>query len=177
MDLATSEGLAELRERWVVAVTLRDHTYESKFAGAATIVVPQPCWFAENLDVDECEGRHEGAHFLKRQTVERVMARNLELPEVVTTKKFRANPGRWIKRLDLPLRRVEALFLAAWDPRNGVCACSKHHARFDSNRVALPSQQIVVWRHQVPAHVEAFARDWGLEPQLADRCPAVGAGL
>jgi DnaJ-class molecular chaperone len=59
------------------------------------------------------------------------------------------------------------ILLAAWCPRNGGIACVGHHRRLDS--AATPS--LTVPRAALPAHVEEFAADYGLELELERKFP------
>lgn len=170
MGRASSAELDELREAWAQAVLL-----DPRYPGDVTM--PRPCWFsdaAEDLrerplglphDLEnQCEGRIEGAHWIKRQTVERSLVAG----------------GLWVEDPDHGdgwYYEDDLIQLAAWDPRNGVPACERHHRIFDSQRVPLPSEQIVIFREQVPAHVEAFARDWGLEHELERKHRPMGEGI
>jgi hypothetical protein len=166
---ALRELLEEVRAEWAETVTIR------QTPGGRRLWAP--CWFGENLPgIDGCEGRIEGAHWIKRQQVERKIALQLGLPEIVTSPKWQRGamvlPNRYA---DLQ-PRVDLVFLAGWDPRGGVPACEKHHRRFDGHRVDA-TRELVVWRHEVPAEVEAFAGDWGLEYLLDDRHPPIGKGI
>lgn len=154
--LASTE-LVELREQWRIAVVI----------GGGTFPRTRPCWFGENVPgIDPCEHGPrgvEGAHWIKRQRIERFLTAGalwVEDPD---------DPCGWYYEDDL-------IQLAAWDPRNGVPACAKHHARFDGHRVDA-ANELVIWRHEVPAHVEAFALDWGLETALEDRNPPIAGGI
>jgi hypothetical protein len=125
---------------------------------------PLPCWFGENVPgIDSCEGRIEGAHWLKRQRVARTVAAQLDLPIRVTSPTWRR------RHPETP--EAELVLLAEWDSRNGVPACNKHHTRFDSQRMP----PLLIWRHEVPPLVEMFVADWDLEVALADRCPSISA--
>lgn len=145
MDRAT---LADLRLEWVKAVLLNPHTGN-----------PLSCWFGHSIPgIDGCEGGLEGAHWIKRRRAEEWV---------------KAQLGRG-HRYDLAFD-PDLVLVAAWDPRNGVPACEKHHRRFDGHRVDA-TNELVIWRHEVPAHVEAFAADWGLEHVLEQRHPPIGVG-
>lgn len=154
--------LRELQEQWARAVLFGDRAHWPE---------PRPlrCWFGAVVPgLDSCDGPIEGAHWIKRQRVERSLADRLRWALI------RDNLG-----VDLPLEPGEArdlITLAVWDPRNGVPACEKHHRRFDGHRVDA-TNELVVWRHEVPAPVEAFAKDWGLETALEDRHPPIGGGV
>lgn len=146
--------LDELRENWARAVLLDDRGR------------PAPCWFGSNVsDPHKCEGRIEGAHWIKQQRIRKVL--ELTLP-------VRLGDGDYVYDEE---RRQELILLAIWDPRNGVPACNRDHTVFDSQRTPLRSKQIVVWRHQVPAHVEAFAEDWGLTHELDRKHDTIGGGI
>lgn len=170
----TRAELDELREAWARAVL----TYEWTIEGRSMGTYPTPCWFKEALGLEDCEGRIEGAHWIKRQTVERWvkgLSSEIRMQAIGT-----ALGGPGITEEDVALgqwMREHLYKLAAWDPRNGVPACERHHRIFDSQRVPLPSEQIVVWRHQVPAHVEAFALDWALEHELDRKHDTIGGGI
>lgn len=146
-------SLRELQEQWARAVLFGDRAHWPEPR-------PLPCWFGAVVPgIDGCDGPIEGAHWIKRQRV-----------------------GRWVElQLDIPKSMLrydedwELVRLAEWDPRNGVPACEKHHRRFDGHRVDA-ANELVVWRHEVPAPVEAFAKDWGLETALEDRHPPIGGG-
>lgn len=161
-----TDDLAELREAWARAVLLDARGR------------PEPCWFGENVPgIDECEhGQRgiEGAHWIKRQRVEKTVAQQLEIPEFLLGARARERIAHWTQASKWP--ELELVFLAAWDPRNGVSACEKHHRRFDGHRVDA-RDPLVIWRHEVPGHVEAFCRDWPLEVALEDRNPPIGAGI
>jgi hypothetical protein len=158
------EQAAELRRLWAEAVLLIG-PYDPYVGGgfpaglreAIDNAYRPPCWFGENVPgIDECDGElgpdyREGAHWIKRQQVEHtVAALFFGLPE------FTATGLGW-----------ELKDIAAWDPRNGVPACEKHHRRFDAQR--MPT--LIVPRHLVPEHVVEFTNDWGLETALEDRNP------
>lgn len=177
MGQRTSPELRELQERWAVAVLLGDvdaGPLEVDPEGGLEWMLatrrPMSCWFGENVPgIDSCEGRIEGAHWLKRQRVEHVVAAALGIPEPIVR-------GRRVSvNYEYPphYANVDLVHRAAWDPRNGVPACNKHHTRFDSQRMPI----LVVWRHEVPPDVEAFARDWGLEGELERRNPDAGVGI
>ena len=160
-----SAELDDLRENWKWAVCL-GRPLELGLAKER----PLPCWFGANVPgIDPCEEGPrgiEGAHWLKRQAVERTIRANLLPPEMV----WAYAPAELVRSID------EYVLLAAWDPRNGVPACQKHHQRFDGTRVDA-TNELVIWRHEVPKHVEAFALDWGLESALEDRNPPIGGGI
>lgn len=104
-----------------------------------------PCWFRTCIPgIDGCEGPIQGCHWIKRQRVEYDVA-------------FMVGSAR----------SDDLVLLAAWDPRNGVPGCEKHHFRFDSNR--QPS--LIVPRELVPTTAEYFCADWGLETPLEERNP------
>ena len=166
-------GLDDLRREWKNAVCLIPPV-EQRGEHFPRV---KPCWFGENVPgIDPCEHGPrgiEGAHWIKRQEVARVVGFNLWIP---TAKKGRSTV--FVAGSDNPelLERLELLYLAEWDPRNGVPACEKHHRRFDGARVDARNP-LIVWRHEVPAHVEGFALDWGLETALEDRNPPIGKGI
>lgn len=153
----TREELGELRRGWALAATFKE-------VGGRP--VPCGCWFKSALgigNVGHCEGRIQGCHFLKRQRVEKVMAAALGLPEQVTSAKWQRS---W-NTFPAEYPNLNLLFLAAWDPRNSVAGCERHHQRFDGQRMP----PLVVPRLQVPKRVVYFTLAWGLETQLEDRCP------
>lgn len=153
----TREDLDLLRLEWVRAAT---------FKQVGGRPVPCGCWFRDALgfnDPGECEGRIQGCHFLKRKQVERTVAAQLDLPELVTSAIWQRS---WVT-FPPDYIHVELVFLAAWDPRNAVAGCERHHQRFDSQRMP----PLVVPRHLAPPRVVDFAETWGLETQLEDRCP------
>lgn len=156
-------SLPDLRLEWVKAVLLNPRTGN-----------PLPCWFGENVPgIDSCDGDLEGAHWIKRQRVEKRIAWLFDVPEAVV----KAASRHGIEKVAPNWREaVEAVWLAAWDPRNGVPGCEKHHRQFDGQRVDA-RRPLIVWRHEVPASVELFCRDWGLDTALEDRNPAIGAGV
>lgn len=148
-----AEELAELRLAWLKAVVFNDRGRM------------EPCWFGED-GYDYCEGRIEGAHWIKRQAVELVLGDNLMIPR----QELRIATVKGIEYAALELRPlIESVWLSAWDPRNGVAACNKHHHQFDGQRMP----ELVVWRHQVPTHVERFVLDNGLETRLEQKCPTI----
>lgn len=140
--------LGELRKLWIDAVI----TFERPNGSLAL----RPCWFADHrevleelgVDVGECEDVHrpQGAHWIKRQRVETVVR---------------------MMQMELSFGVSDWQELAAWDPRNGVCACVRHHQRFDSQRMP----PLVVPRLLVPRHVVDFTDDWGLETALELKHP------
>lgn len=159
MDRAS---LRELRGQWWLAVCA-EHSRGNLYRGRG-------CWFAENVPgTDDCEGEIEGAHWIKRQRVEEEVARMVGVSKTQI---------KHFDRIVAPELRaqVESVLLAAWDPRNGVPACEKHHRRFDGHRVDA-ANELIVWRHEVPAPVESFCLDWGLETALEDRNPTIGGGI
>lgn len=156
--------LEELRRLFAEAVLVTD-----PYVGEVEFVPPggwrwiqKVCWFAENVPgIDPCGGDFgpdhlEAAHWIKRQQVERWV--KLQYGPYV------ALPVNLLQWQD---DREELVDLAAWDPRNAVPACEKHHRRFDSHR--MPT--LVVPRLLVPDHVVEFAECWGLETALEDRNP------
>lgn len=166
MDRAS---LADLRLRWHDAVVFGTTLSPDEFAQLDSVPRPQ-CWFGENVPgIDRCEEGPrgiEGAHWIKRQRVE-AWVKDI-------ARYARLDPGQGVVGfLDWSLASDGLHHLAAWDPRNGVPACEKHHRRFDGHRVDA-TNELVVWRHEVPAHVEAFAKDWDLETALEDRNPSIG---
>lgn len=150
----TIDALEELRGAWARAVKIDgddDHGPNRM----------KPCWFAEmrpslgehGVDVGPCEGWIEGAHWIKRQRVEAIV------DGWIIVEQCRGEiHSRWDEDLTL---------LAAWDPRNGVAACERHHRRFDGHRMP----PLVVPRLLVPNHVVEFVNDWGLETALEDKHP------
>ncbi len=165
----TKAELEELRCAWGRYV---------KFDDRIKGLVAKPCWFGEDahferegytkagayLPYGPCSGWIEGAHWIKQQTVKQLVGATL----------LYGGLDEW----DLTAGECkEIIELALWDPRNGVPACERHHRIFDSQRVPLPSEQIVIWRHQVPAHVEEFALDWGLENELDRKHDTIGGGI
>lgn len=148
------DSLRELQQMWHAHVVMGLDPDGEQFQ----TLKPLPCWFGENVPgIDPCEGRIEGAHWIKRQRVGRVMAYALE-------------GGADVNEAE------ETVQLAEWDPRNGIPSCSKHHRRFDGHRVDA-TNELVIWRHEVPAHVEAFAADYGLETALEEKHPLIGRDL
>lgn len=168
-------SLAELREMWAIAVLFGDR---ARWERARP---PLPCWFGRCVPgIDGCEGRLEGAHWIKRQRVEGTLCHNFQTePTLRSVHRYVKEANRGASLKDMEPRAADAVdlvLLAAWDPRNGVPACSKHHARFDGHRVDA-TNELIVWRHEVPAPVESFCTDWGLETALEDRNPAIGSGV
>lgn len=171
MDRDSSAGLIDLRElryQWKLAVCFKDAASQGPLAD----VTPRRCWFGENVPWSGyCSsydsGVPQGAHWLKRQLIERELCYRLDVPipelKVATKKGLRAAAERY-------RHPIELIWLAAWDPRLGVPSCTAHHNAFDLGF-------LVVDREQVPVHVEAYARDWGFETALEDRNPAMGAGI
>jgi hypothetical protein len=150
--------LEELRGAWARAVK-QDHTRNE--------VRMKPCWFAAHVpDTGPCEGWIEGAHWIKRQEVERWVAAMLGVPLQFVK---RANKiGHLSMAAPEVMERIELVQMAAYDPRNGVPGCSgAHHARFDSHRMP----PLVVPRALVPDHVTEFVTDLGLESALERKCP------
>ena len=103
-----------------------------------------PCWFSEYWD-HECSAEIQACHFIRRQRIENFL---------------------WKQGND-----KEEIFLAAWDPRLAVPGCTEAHPRFDGHLVSLPSEQLNIFREEVPAEVEEAALEWGLEIPLEERCP------
>lgn len=172
----TRAELDELREAWA-----RDVLGLEFLPGHR---VTLPCVFSRGaqavtarIDAGPCEGPIEGAHWIKRQTVERWVEGFREVRQLVDPHTEKLYIGGAVEYVEWSLAVDDLVQLAAWDPRNGVPACERHHRIFDSQRVPLPSEQIVVWRHQVPAHVEAFALDWGLEHELDRKHDSIGGGV
>lgn len=152
-----SVEVEQLRRAWAEAVVLGGVTRRASPRPAL------PCWFGENIPgIDSCEGQIEGAHWIKRQRIGKHGS------QIGNWKTVGEGEGEFCWHWDPFI-----LWAAEWDPRNGVPACNKHHTRFDGQR--MPS--LVVVREHVPAAVEAFARDWGLEPELARKCPTMGEGI
>lgn len=171
--------LDDLREAWKIAVIFGEQ-HETPWSNARP---PRPCWFGENVPgIDACEYGDrgvEGAHWIKRQRVEKTMARQLAIAEIVCSPSWQRRcwpPEGLHEPIPEFFYQVELVYLAAWDPRNGVPACEKHHRRFDGHMVDA-RDPLVIWRHEVPGHVEAFCRDWPFETALEDRNPAIGAGI
>lgn len=171
MDRAT---LSDLRLRWHDHVLFGTTLSPEEFAESPEARRPR-CWFGEHVPgIDSCEGRIEGAHWVKRQRVED------RVRYLCSEMRSQAVHGREDEELvslpDFLTAAMDFSALAAWDPRNGVPACEKHHRRFDGHRVDA-TNELVIWRHEVPGPVEAFCRDWGLELALEDRHPLIGAGV
>lgn len=175
----TDRDLELLRGNWARAVKIHDPERGNNPG-------MKPCWFRGG-DYGPCEGWIEGAHWIKRQTVERWIAE--QIPTECVCPEC-AGVGWWSDwngeeggggdcgrcagagALAMPPEfQTEPPLLAAWDARNGIPACERHHRIFDSQRVPLPSGQIVVPRLLVPDHVEEFAADWGLEHELERKHP------
>lgn len=165
-----SLDLADLRLQWKLAVCFKP----SARAGAVGSVnrhAQRRCWFGENAPgIGWCSSDHEalqGAHWLKRQLIERELCYRLDVPVPELKIAAKRGPQAAAERYRQP---IELIWLAAWDPRNGVPSCVAHHHQFDHG-------QLVIDREHVPVHVEAYARDWGFETALEDRNPAMGAGI
>lgn len=149
----TKLELEELRGAWARAVKMAEAP--NGMMRAAT------CWFARHraeleefgVNVGPCEGWIEGAHWIKRQRVEKTV---LDMQPVELD-------GFFLKLSD----RMDLAHLAAWDARNGVAGCEGHHPRFDSQRMP----PLVVPRLLVPRHVVDFTDDWGLETALELKHP------
>jgi hypothetical protein len=161
ITIAGVDDLRQLQAAWHTAVVLGDQP------GSVA-----PCWFGQRhqeLDLELCSGSSQGAHWIKRQQVERWMAQQLDLPEIVRTANFQRR-----RRFPLELieRGLELVYLAAWDPRNGVAACEFHHKRFDSQLVGARRHNPIL-RHQIPMLVEEFAADLGLWTPLEERHPGL----
>lgn len=67
--------------------------------------------------------------------------------------------------------RDELIELAEWDPRNAGPGCVDHHRRFDGLANAGPGSAITVYRETLPAHVEEFIADWGLDSEAERKFP------
>lgn len=142
---------------------------------------PPLCWFWVNVPgIDECggdygAGRLEAAHWIKRQRVERdvkQLSSAVRFQEIANWEGETLRPetdAEMLARAEWILH--EMWMHAAWDSRNGVPACERHHRNFDGHRVPLPSEQIVVPRLLVPDHVVEFTDDYGLETALEDKHP------
>ena len=108
------------------------------------------CWLAQHDPLKRpCEGRLERFHWINRQRVENALGVLLRIQVYIGSEED----------------REYLILLAAWDARNGGIGCEAHHRRFDSH--ATPS--LVVPRSSLPAHVEEFTADWGLELELERR--------
>jgi len=159
-------SLADLQLRWYEHVVFGSMVSPEEFGELPGSPRPR-CWFGDNVPgIDSCEHGPrgiEGAHWIKRQRVERWVKGLGDGPDLVD-------------RLAWSIVAPDFVELAAWDPRNGVPACEKHHRRFDGPRVDA-TNELIVWRHEVPAPVESFCLDWGLETALEDRNPTIGGGI
>jgi hypothetical protein len=102
------------------------------------------CLFLHDPAARPCSGRLERLHWIGRQRVRNALWCSLPLP---------CGP--------------DLILLAEWDPRNGGIACEGHHRRFDRHL----TPELVVPRSALPAHVEEFIADWGLELQATDKFP------
>lgn len=132
----------ELSRLWAEAVLLDDRGR------------PKSCWF-EGWPGHNCEGKIEGAHWIKRQAVERWVKEQFA---AIGTDGISITTG------------TELAIVAAWDPRNGVPACEWHHRHFDGHLVDARNE-FVVYRPFVPDHVEDFTADYALESRLEEKCP------
>lgn len=104
-----------------------------------------PCYFGA-YDDRPCGGPIQACHWMNRQTIRNYLWRYGVDPDLIV--------------------------LAEWDPRLAVPGCAEqHHPRWDSHRVTLPSEQLHVFREEVPWEVEEAVADWGLETALEDRSP------
>jgi hypothetical protein len=105
-----------------------------------------PCWYGEHVDdAENCEGRIIASHFVKRGRIDNALFAH-----------------------GLPLEERQK---GMWDPRFAVPGCTAHDDRWDGHRMP----PLVIYRHQVPAHVEAAAVDWSLGEQLTHRCPSISS--
>jgi hypothetical protein len=103
-----------------------------------------PCFWAAFTE-RPCSGRINACHVIKRQRIGNAL---------------------WGYGLDSDL-----IEMAEWDPRLAVPGCAGHDAMLDNHRVPVPSERLMVFRHELPARVDEGAAHWGLEECLTDRCP------
>lgn len=116
------------------------------------------CWLAQHDPARRpCAGRLERFHFIPRQRVENALGALLPSAGPIIDIPF----GTW------DWDPTDVILLAAWDPRNGGIACEQHHRRYDSHLTPA----LVVPHDALPDHVHEFAEDWGLEDELARKCP------
>lgn len=173
----TKAELAALRLAWAQAVLAAPQT--SGEAELGLRLRPAPCWFytppgsakavlAYAMNWGSCGGRIEGAHWIKRQAVEEQIRRQYGPYVDGLPRPGGRGPADW------ELDRDDLIALAAWDPRNGVPACQRHHGRFDG-RLVNAAEPFVVYRPFAPVHVEEFVADCGLETRLEQKCPDLPA--
>lgn len=117
-----------------------------------------PCWFGRYMDVDEpCNGPIQGCHFIKRQQVEKTIGARLPAyVESVTD------------LTDWSLTCDEIVIVAAWDARNGIPGCERHHHHFDFGSLLVPLELV----HRAAPEVVEFTRWYELEYLLERRCVA-----
>lgn len=157
----------------------RDGVERARKKGAPYRAANPWCWLAQ-FDPKRlpCAGQDghliERFHFLRRQTVEDVVGRQLLACGLCDFGKLeipgegqatcppcggRGIPGRL---------RAELILLAAWDARNGGLACEHHHRRYDNHACSPSAPAIEVPFHRVPDHVFDFTWHWGLEDLFED---------
>ena len=90
-----------------------------------------------------CKGKWEAFHFIGRQAI-------------------RKSYALWGADPDL-------IALAEWDPRNGGPGCVEHHRRFDSHADAGPDSAIEIPAFLLPADVQEFIANWGLDAEAERR--------
>jgi hypothetical protein len=100
-----------------------------------------PCWYGTEIeDTSKCEGRIIAGHFIKQTRIDNAL---------------------FAQGLSLRER-----WQAIWDPDLAVPSCKGHDDRWDGHQ----TPPLVIWRHQVPWHVEKGVARWGLLTALEDRC-------
>lgn len=146
------------------------------------------CWLAHHDPKRRpCSGRMERFHFIRRETVEDAIWREL-IGAVVEEpcelcRGSGCNPNNVLaacpgcdgyRTWRAPMLNGEAweiIHVVAWDSRNAELGCEHHHRRFDGHATSPAAPRIVVMRHELPHHVSEFAVDYGLAGPLADRFP------
>lgn len=126
------------------------------------------CWLAQHDPARRpCSGPHERFHFVGRQRVENAMWDRLRDALIEEDD----GEGGTFRTPFLRFEVWDLTLLAAWDPRNGGVGCEHHHRRFDGHACSSRAPKIVVPRLALPAHVEDWGADYGLEHELERKFP------
>lgn len=132
--------LDELRAAFAAGVTERSIVEDRR---------PLRCWLADHDPLDlPCSEKLERFHFIPRQRARNDLALVLPL-------------GYWREGDGGP----GILAVVEWDDRNGGIGCEQHHRRLDGQL----GPKLVLPRGVIPARVEDFIADFGLEGEAERR--------